>query len=84
MAARKETLRMINNRVVQGTIKQFKIVDAGVAVDISAQIDHGRDSFEEHHHRGGGGVRTSSVMEEERRFRGSLESNPINEESIDR
>jgi hypothetical protein len=49
-------------------------------VDVSAAIDHGRDSERVNPHNG---VRTSSVMDNERRFRGSLESNPINEDSVD-
>lgn len=80
MDNRKETLRQINTRVVQGTITKLKIKDSEIEGDITAQIDHGRDSYAEVGL--GGGLRTSSIEEEERRFRGSVESNQILEVSI--
>ena len=67
---------MINNRLGGGTV----YVASGVKEeDISAQIDHGREST----YKARNNLRTSSVMDQERRFRGSVESNPINEESYD-
>lgn len=58
---RKETLRMINNRVAEGTIQRVRIKDSEIEVDVSAAIDHGRDSFEDDKKHGG--VRSSSITD---------------------